>query len=172
MAKSTPNLYPVLLTAQQRKELKALCDRGSGSARKIRRARVLLLSDHDRPQGRLLREEVAQVTGLHINSVDRIRKRFCLEGTGPTLTRKARAKPPVPRRIDGKMEAQIIAICCSPAPEGRTRWTLNLLVGEMQKRRIVTSIAAETVRKTLKKTNCNLGGKNAGASPKKTLPGS
>ncbi len=122
-----------------------------------------LLSDHNRPGGKRLREEVSQMAGLHINSVDRIRKRFCQEGPQKTIVRQAPSHPPVPRKIDGKMEAQVVAICCSPAPEGRTRWTLKLLVNEMVHRRIVTSIATETVRKALKKTHCNPGGSSAGA---------
>ena len=153
MAQSIPNRYPVRLDDVQRQQLEAICASGSGSARKIRRARVLVLCDRNRPQGRLRRQDVAQIMGLHVNSVDRICKRFCLEGTDVTLTRKAPAQPAVPRKIDGEMEAQLIAICCSPAPEGRTRWTLKLLASEMKTRGIVTHIAAETVRKTLKKSN-------------------
>jgi transposase len=172
MAKSTPHLYPVVLSDKQRLELESVCSSGSGSARKIRRARVLLLSDRNRPDGKLPREEVARITGVHVNSVDRIRKRFSQEGPQEAIVRKPRATPPVPRKIDGKMEAQIIAICCGPAPQGRARWTLRLLVDQIKKRKIVASISVETVRQTLKKTNCSLGGKDPGASPKGTRRGS
>jgi transposase len=168
MARSTPSQYPVVLTDAQRDELEAVCKSGRSSARKIRRARVLLLSDRNRADGKLSRDQVSKILGLHVNSVDRIRKRFFLEGAGEAIIRKPRATPPVPRKIDGKMEAQVIAICCSPAPKGHARWTLSLLVEEIKKRRIITSISAETVRKTLKKMNCSLGGKNVGVSRKKT----
>jgi len=109
---------------------------------------------------------------MHVNTVDRIRRRFALEGEVPTLNRKARTTPPIPRKFDGRAEAQIVAICCSQAPEGRTRWTLRLIVDELKKRRIVTSVSPETIRKTLKKTNCSLGEKNAGASRKEIARGS
>lgn len=102
---------------------------------------------------------------MHVNTVDRIRRRFVQEGEAPAVNRKVRATPPTPPKLDGRGEAHLVAICCGKAPEGRARWTLKLLVDELKKRQLVTSISVETVRKTLKKTNFNLGGKNAGAFP-------
>jgi transposase len=164
MAISTPNLYPVKLTPKQRERLADITRHGHAPARKIQHARVLLLSDHHRPEGHRTRAEISEILGMHVNTVDRIRRRFVLEGEAPALNRKVPASPPNPPRLDGRAEAQLVAICCSPAPEGRTHWTLRLLADELVRRRIVTSIAMETVRKALKKTNCNLGGRNAGAS--------
>jgi hypothetical protein len=69
--------------------------------------------------------------------------------------------------MDGKVEAQLIAICCSPAPEGRARWTLNLLVDALKARSLVTEISRETVRQTLKKMNYDLGKSSATAFQKK-----
>jgi hypothetical protein len=60
--------------------------------------------------------------------------------------------------IDGRAEAQLVAICCSPAPAGRARWTLRLLADEMVARKVVVAVCKETVRKALKKTSCGLGG--------------
>jgi transposase len=164
MAISTPNLYPVVLTPDQRERLDGITRHGRAPVRKVRHAQVLLLSDHNRPEGRKTRSEIGQILGMHVNTVDRIRRRFVLEGEAPALNRKVRETPPSPPKFDGRSEAQLVAICCSKAPEGRTRWTLRLLVEELVNRRIVTSVSMETVRKTLKKTNCNLGGRSAGAS--------
>lgn len=172
MATSTPNQYPVKLSNVQRRRLTALTRTSRAPVGKLRRAQVLLLSDHRRPGGHLSRAQISDVLGMHVNTIDRIRRRFALEGEVPTLNRKARTTPPVPRKFDGRTEAQIVAICCSQAPEGRTRWTLSLIVDELKKRRIVTSVSPETIRKTLKKTNCSLGEKNAGASRKETARGS
>lgn len=58
---------------------------------------------------------------MHVNTVDRIRKRFVLEGEAPALNRKVRQTPAVPPKIDGVIEAHLIAICTGPAPEGRAR---------------------------------------------------
>jgi hypothetical protein len=171
MAVSIPNQYPVTLTGEQRPRLEELTRNGRALAKKIRHAQVLLLSDKDRVGGALSRTAIAQVLGMHVNSVDRIRKRFVLEGEQPALERKVRAEPPIQPLLDGHGEAQLIAICCSAAPEGRTHWTMQLLADELVKRRVVTQISAETVRRTLKKTSCSRGANNAGAFPNGTPPG-
>jgi transposase len=145
---------------------------GRSPAKKIRRAQVLLWSDYGRPDEYLTRDAIAERLGMHVNSVDRIRKQFVLEGEGPALNRKKRETPPTPAKIDGEAEAHLIAICCSEAPQGRTHWTLRMLADELVKRRIVTQVCPETVRQALKKTNCSLGGSSAGAFRRRTRLGS
>lgn len=172
MAVSTPNLYPVRLTDEARAALEVITRNGRNSAKKIRRAQVLLWSDVNREGGRLSSREIAERLGMHDNSVDRIRKQFVQEGEVAVLERKVRESPPVSPKIDGHVEAQLIAICCGPPPEGRVRWTLTLLASELKRQGLVTSVCAETVRKTLKKTSCSLGGSSAGASPSGIRPGS
>ena len=165
---STPNLYPVRLSDDERERLQTITSHGRAPVRKVRHAQVLLLSDRNRPAGPLTRDQIAETLGMHVNTVDRIRKRFVLEGEQPALDRKPRATPPVPPKIDGQVEAHLIALCCGPAPEGRTHWTLKLLAGELKRRGFVTYVCAETVRKALKKTPCNPGASSRGASLKKT----
>ncbi len=172
MAISTPNQFPVLLTDEQRERLEEITRNGHAPAKKIQHARVLLLSDGHRAAGRLTRTALAQVLGIHVNTVDRIRKRFVVEGEQPAVDRKPRTTPPIPPKIDGRVEAQLIAICCGPAPEGRARWTLKLLTAELVKRKVVTQVGVETVRKALKKTSSNRGGSSAGAFPNGTTPAS
>jgi transposase len=172
MARSTPNQYPVTLTPDQRDRLDGLTRTGKAPVGKVRHAQVLLLSDGDRPGGRLTRDRIADALGMHVNTVDRLRKRFVLEGEEPALNRKVRAEPPTPAKIDGRAEAHLVATCCSAAPAGRARWTLELLAGELTRRGLVTSVRIETVRKALKKTSCSRGGRSAGASPSGSRPGS
>jgi transposase len=172
MAISTPNKYLVKLSPEERERLEGITRNGHASAKKIRHAQVLLWSDGNRKGGRLSSREIAERLGMHDNTVDRIRKRFVLEGEAPALNRKQRATPAVEPKIDGRVEAHLVAICCGPAPEGQTRWTLSLLANELTKRGLVTSVCAETVRKTLKKTSCSLGASNAGACPSETVPAS
>jgi hypothetical protein len=164
MARSTPNQYPVTLTDDQRQRLEHLARTGSAPVSKVRHARVLLLSDGRRPGGRLARGRIADALGMHVNTVDRLRKRFVLEGEAPALERKVRAEPPAPPKIDGRAEAHLAATCCSQAPGGRTRWTLQLLADELKRRGLVSSVSIETVRQALKKTRCSRGGSSAGAS--------
>lgn len=169
---STPNQYPVNLSSEERERLQGIASYGHAPVRKVRTAQVLLLSDRSRPVGALTRDQIAQTLGMHVNTVDRIRKRFVLEGEQPVLERKPRATPPVPPKIDGRVEAHLVAICCGQAPEGRTRWTLSLLASELKRRGLVTHVCAETVRQALKKTNCSLGGSNRGVFRKRTRPAS
>lgn len=172
MAVSTPNLYPVVLSPEQRDRLTDLTRNGHAPVKKVRHARVLLLSDRDRPGGRLTRDRVAEQVDMHVNTVDRIRKRFVREGEAPALDRKPRPVSPTPPKIDGRVEAHLIALCCGKAPEGRAYWTLELLAAELVKQQLVVSVCPETVRKALKKTACSPGGRSAGASRSGTGPGS
>jgi len=169
---SQPNLYPVRLNDEQRQRLDEIRRNGLAPAKKIQHANVLLLADKDHPGGGHGDIHISKTLGVHVNTVARIRKRFVLEGEQPALERKVPVAPPVKPKVDGVLEAQLIAICCSSPPSGRTRWTLDLLVEEVTSRKFVTSICRETIRRALKKTNCNPGENKAGASPRKTGPAS
>ncbi len=168
----TTKLYPVHLTDEQCHRLEELRRNGHAPAKKILHASVLLLADKDHPMGRYVDAYIAKTLGMHVNTVARIRKLFVLYGEEPALERKQRPAPPVPAKVDGRLEAQLIAICCSDPPTGRVRWTLDLLVEEVTSRKFVTSICRETIRRALKKTSYSLGGKKPGASQKKTKPAS
>ena len=169
---STPNLYQIRLDPEERQRLEEITTNGRVAAKKIQHAQLLLLSDRGRPGGHWPDRQIAEALGMHINTVARVRKKFVVEGERPALERKPRPEPPVPAKIDGRLEAQLIAICCSPAPEGHARWTLTLLADELRRRGLVTQVCRETVRKALKKTSCSPGGRSAGASPSATRPGS
>jgi transposase len=165
---SNPNLkYKVELTPQQRENLSTLTRNGSAPAKKILHARVLLMADQKHPQGPWKDIQIAKALGVHVNTVARIRKNFVWFGWEAALERKQRWEPPVPPKLDGQLQAHLVAICCSEPPQGRVRWTLTLLVEELKMRELVTEISRETVRKALKKNNCNLGKSNATVSQKK-----
>ena len=101
--------------------------------------------------------EISEALGVHINSVGRIRKRFLEGGIEPALNRKVRQTPPVPPKVTGEVEAQIVALCCSEPPPGYSDWSIRLLTQELKERSIVVEISRETVRRTLKKTAFALG---------------
>lgn len=168
----TPRKYVVRLDPDQRQRLLALTRTGSAPARKLAHARVLLLADAAHPDGRRPDAYIATALGMHVNGVAKVRKRFVLEGEAPALDRRRRESPPVPPKVDGRVEAHLVAICCSAAPRGRARWTLELLAGELKGRGLVSSVSIETVRKVLKKTNCNPGASSAGASRSGRVRGS
>jgi transposase len=149
---STPNLYPVRLEPEQRQALEDIARNGHAPVKKVRHAQVLLLSDRDRPGGKRTDDQIADALGMHVNTVARVRKRFVTEGVQPALERKQRAAPPVAAKVDGRVEAHLIALCTGPPPAGRARWTMQLLAGELVRHAVIPSISGETVRVALKKT--------------------
>jgi transposase len=66
-------------------------------------------------------------------------------------------RPGARRKLDGKQEAFLVATACSSAPEGRSRWTLQLLADKLVELKVVDSISRDTVRRTLKKTISSRG---------------
>jgi hypothetical protein len=169
---NSPLKTKVLLTDAQRAHFEGLARSDRTPARAARRARVLLHADAAHPEGRRSDLWIAEALGMHVNTVARVRKQFAAGGEAAALTRKPRATPPVPPKVDGRVEAHLVAICCSPAPEGRTRWTMQLVADELVARGVITSISAETVRLASKKTRSSPGASSAGASPSGTGRGS
>lgn len=161
----------VHLTPEVREELESVRRSQTASAAKARRARVLLLADEDHVDGQRPDAYIAEVVGLSEKQVKTIRQKFVREGL-PALERKKRSTPPTPPKFDGRAEARLVTLCCSDPPDGRQRWTLQLLVDELCRLEVVTSVCCETVRQCLKKTGCNLGGRSGSASPRKTVRGS
>jgi hypothetical protein len=148
----------VRLTDEQRQRLEGITRNGSNSAKRIMHARVLLMSDQDHPLGRYKDADIGRHLGVSEKTVGRVRSTFVRRGEAVALERKVRDAPPVPPKLDGAAEASLVAICCSPPPEGRARWTLSLLADELVSRKVVVSVCKETVRGALKKTSCSRGG--------------
>lgn len=164
--------FRVLLTAEVRAEFEAIVRRTSEGVAKVRRARVLLMADEAHPDGGYHDREIAAEVGLCERQIVRIRQQFVKSGPQPTLSRATRCDAGVRRALDGRGEAQLVAIACSTPPEGRDHWTLQLLCDELRRLKIVKSICCETVRQVLKKTNCGLGMRSDSASPRRTDRGS
>lgn len=162
----------VVLSDEQRRDLEALVRCGTASARRVRQARILLMADEDRLEGRNPDWHISECVGVSERQVCRIRQRFVREGLEPTLNRKTRSDAGIPDKMDGKVEAQLVTLCCSAPPAGQQRWTLQLLVDELSRLKVVASVCRETVRKTLKKIASSRGRRNASAFRKPTAPAS
>lgn len=80
-----------------------------------------------------------------------VRKVFVTRGLDAALHRKLRDEPPRPRKLDGEGETRLIQIACSTPPEGKSRWTLQLLADRLVELQIVESISIKTPERTLKK---------------------
>lgn len=162
----------VTLSTEMRAELQAECRRQSVSASRVRRARVLLMSDENHAEGRRRDWEIAEAVQLSERQVVRIRQKFVNEGVQSTLQRQTRSDAGVRKVLDGEAEAQLVTLCCSTPPDGRDRWTLQLLCTELARLEIVESVCPETVRQCLKKMNCNLGERSGSVFRKPTGRGS
>jgi transposase len=148
--------YLVKLTEGERERLLKLVSAGMAPARMLNRARVLLKADvgehvGDRPA--FTDRQIAEMLETSEATVGRVRERFCRQGLDAALERSAPDRV-YERSLDGRAEARLIALACSEAPEGRDRWSMRLLADKAVELRIVESVSHETVRKTLKKTNC------------------
>lgn len=148
--------YLVELSAAERSELEEIVSKGKALARKIQHAQILLKADQG-PWGPDWNDrQIAQAFGLNIRTIERVRERLVEHGLEDALVR--RQSEQAPRcKLDGTAEAKLIALACTPAPEGRRRWTIRLLAGKMVELQIVDSLGRETVRQTLKKTKLSLG---------------
>jgi transposase len=145
-----PIRFKVTLTSQERAALSALVSKGKCAASKQTRARILSLCDES-PEGQSFSDErIAEVLGVGVATVYRVRKAFVEEGFSAVLERKKRTVP-YPRKMDGKAEAKLLALACSKPPKGHARWTLTLLANKMVELNVVDSISHEGVRQTLKK---------------------
>ena len=148
--------YRVTLTEEERKELRSMVSVGKAAARKLVRARVLLLADQAEGRAAKSDPEMLDALGGRRATVERIRKQLVEEALEETLQPKPSTRI-YQRRLDGKAEAHLVAIACGAPPEGRSRWTLRLLGDRLVALGHVDSIAHETVRRTLKKTSLSLG---------------
>jgi transposase len=150
--------YIVDLTPEERDCLEGLTRKGNLSARRMKRALVLLAADDGDKD-----EEIASKARVHRVTVEDIRKRFVLEGLEAALSERPR--PGKARLLDGRQEAFVIALACSNPPAGRASWTMQLLAGRLIELKVVESISDETVRRTLKKGMSNRGSASSGALP-------
>ena len=142
--------YIVRLTDEERASLKLVVVRLNGSSQKVRRAQILLKADADGPGWN--DAKIADAFDCRTQTVENIRERFVTQGFEVTLDGQKRAKPPREKLLDGKQEAQVIALRLGSPPPGYANWSLRLLADRVVELEIAPSISYETVRRTLKKT--------------------
>ncbi len=150
--------YHVDLSAEERTTLEQLLQRGKASARKLTRVRVLLHADEG-----LTDEEIATGLNVGLATVERTRRRFVEENLEAL---NEHPRPGGRRKLNGKQEAHLIALACTPAPRGQAHWTLRLLADQVVELGFAESIARETVRQVLKKTLSSRGATSSGVCPR------
>ena len=138
-----PKKYHVALTDDQRQALEA---RRSGplTLRQRNRVDVLLRADAGETD-----VEIAEGLGISANTVANVRGRFDAEGLEAALAERPRKG--APPKLDGKQEAAVIALACSPTEDGFARWSVRRLSERAVALEVVESVSRETVRRLLKK---------------------
>ena len=142
--------YIVRLSEEERSLLRDIVKKLKGTSQKVRRANILLKADAGGPNWS--DAKIAEALSCRTQTVENVRRRLLTEGLEAVLNRKKRETPPRPKILDGKQEAQLIALRLGEPPAGFANWTLRLLADQIVKLEIVDSISYETVRRTLKKT--------------------
>jgi hypothetical protein len=148
--------YRVTLTKKERNYLEGISTKGKRAARTVLYARALLLLDAGEHGSKWIVGRVAEALGTTPRSLEHLKKRFVEEGLPASIERKKRVKPPREILFGGEFEAQLLALACSEAPEGRKRWTVRLLAEKMIELKIVPTVSPMTVCNTLKKMNLSL----------------
>jgi hypothetical protein len=152
------------LTKEERHELEAISTKGKRAARTVLYSRALLLLDTGEYGPMWLVERVAEALGITSRSLEHLKKRFVEQGLSAAIERKERLTPPREIQFGGDFEAQLLALACSEAPKGKSRWTVRLLAEKMVELNIVPSVSPMTVCNTLKKMNLSLTKASIGKS--------
>lgn len=152
--------YIVRLSQAERKSLEKVVRRGKSSASTINRARILLKADEEQENGGWRDQDIKEALDISIRTIERVRQRFVEEGLEAVLKpRPGQGRKP---KVDGEIEAHLVALRCSEPPAGKARWTLRLLADRMVELDYIEQLSYESVRQVLKKTNYNPGEKVAG----------
>lgn len=148
--------YKVTLTRQERDELMSITKGGTHTSKKVIHSLILLNCDEGEFSDKVNNDEVSKVLKIGMRTIDRVKKKFVEEGFEAALENSPTTRH-YERKADGDVEAHLVALACSKAPEGFTKWSLRLLADKMIELEYVEDISYETVRRVLKKTNCSLG---------------
>ena len=144
--------YTVTLTQEERENLETLTSKGKHRSQKILNALILLGCDEgEHQQERSTNEVMARVLNISMRKIDRLKKRFVVEGIEVALNGRKGSRI-YARKTDGDFEAHLVALSCSEPPEGFARWSLRLLADKVVELDYIDSISHEAVRQVLKKT--------------------
>lgn len=150
-----PAAIKIKLQTEERAELEKVARANRRSLREKTRARILLLSDTNCEQGAWKVEVICKKLRVSPPTVVRVKKAFLERGVESVFRKEQQRRKA--RVLNGEAEAFLIASVCSAAPEGRKRWTLELLKDRLIAAGYVDEVAKETIRQTLKKTNSSPG---------------
>ena len=137
--------YRVTLTDPEREALEALARKRTAPVRAVRRAQALLLAAEDKTD-----EEIAGQLRMGVATLERLRRRFVEEGLEASL--RERPRPGARPKLGPKEQAFVVALACTRPPEGRHRWTMQMLADRVVELQLVPDITDEAIRRLLKRT--------------------
>lgn len=147
----------IYLTTEQQDYLQSIIRTGIHNAHVITRARVLLMLDRTGKTDHVRYNRTAERAGISVQAVYNMRDEYLSnQDIESYLNRKKRETPPTAPKLDGKAEAQIIALACGKPPEGCSRWTVRLLAEKAVELHFVDGLSHMTVQRLLKKRNISL----------------
>jgi transposase len=144
--------YIVRLEAAERAQLEQLVRVGKAAAYRIRHANILLAVDASAAGPKMKDDAAARTFHVNVRTIESLRRRLVEEGLDAALDRKKQERPSVENMFDGEKEAQLLAVACGKKPQGRARWTLELLADRAVALKIVEHCSPQTVMRVLKKT--------------------
>jgi len=143
--------YIVTLTSLEREQLSSIASKGTHKSQKVLNALILLNCDEGKYQEeKSINEVVSRILQTSMKKIDRIKKRFVEEGLEIALAGH-KGERLYKKKVDGDLEARLIALSCSEAPKGFCRWSLRMLADKAVELEYVDEISHETVRRVLKK---------------------
>ncbi|MDR2300740.1 MAG: helix-turn-helix domain-containing protein [Deltaproteobacteria bacterium] len=145
--------YIITLTSEERDELTKITRTRKNDTRTGLFARALLLSEKEPDGPGWPGKDVCAALGFGDSTLERLKKRCSEEGLSRAIERKELDTSQRDIKLDGDFEARLIALACSPAPEGRARWTVRLLAEKAVELEYVDAISAMSVQRILKKKN-------------------
>ena len=150
--------YKITLTSEEVDILEEITRKGKRGAMVLRNAYILLNSNQSQEGKKQKDENIAEFLNITVRTVEKIREKFVLEGFETALYGKKSSRE-YKVKVDGDVEAHLIALSCSEPPKGYARWSLRLLSNKMVELKYVENISHETVRTVLKKRIKAVAGK-------------
>ena len=149
-------IYKIRLAEPERTDLTELVNKGKGQARRLRRARILLMADEAQENGGWKDADIAKALGAHVRTVERVREK-CVEMGVEAALNHTRPKKTRGKVLDGKAEARLVQVACTEAPHDHEKWSMQMLADKLIELEEVKTVSRETVRTRLKKMNLSRG---------------
>jgi transposase len=147
--------YTVSLNEEERIKLDEMSKNNKLSARILKRILILLALD-GKNKSNLNHRQIAAALHTTVTTIVATAKDYCEQGLDYSLSHHFNPTSLRARKVNGELEANVIQLACSKAPEGQATWTLDLLTREVNKKGVAEPVSKETIRLMLKKTNLSL----------------